>query len=306
MVGEGKDPAECADAKRERDARKFLQSYDKAAELADNFASILKARVGEGMKNLGSNQRKRPIGDGNGVDLASHRLLFSQSPSENTFDLAKAAVSSQLVNAVATLEFFVAGKPRGEGRHRSGINKATGRPVQFKGKVTTVARADVLREFRALYASWKPWSGPCIAEIIDCHQEPADCWPGKHCVALPDVDNSAKLVLDGLRGYAWRDDRYVTYAPPSKCYFPFVGKWVRLTFCDPVEKPKNGWVASADGWILWFDGELLGRAVKSGARVLAFSWDGQQLIDPGHSTGAWKNRAAAANIIQLTANSRMA
>lgn len=223
---------------------------------------------------------------------------------ENTYAAAWEAVKAQIVDKAHVLEFFVAGTPKGEDRVRA--TSIGGKARVHKSEKTVEARHEVLVAFQHKFPSWQAWTGPIRIDTIDCHDEPDDCWPGKHCTRKPDVDNSAKLVFDALKGHAWSDDVRAVLGVPAKTYFHTPGKWVRLSFYHPVGKPLHGRVKhpTVEGRTdLYEHGRLYGSTIKDGTRFHAVAYlpdpedteflEDRHLFDESHKSRRWPSLTAA-------------
>lgn len=194
---------------------------------------------------------------------------------------AWAGVVAQLAFPRHEFTLWVPGPPEGEDRHRSRVNPKTGKSQPYKSAETKRRRAAVLAAFKRVCPNWNPWTGPVKVDIIDCHPETKEFWLGKHCVALPDCDNSYKLVGDALNGFAWSDDRKIPIGVPAKTYLHTPGKLVRIRFYDPVPEPKHGRVkgigiAGCSAWFLYDRGALFGEVsqLKCSKRWLATYYKG--------------------------------
>lgn len=116
--------------------------------------------------------------------------------------------------------FFVPGKVQGKARprfsHRSGTVYTPGKTKSYE---------------RQIAEAYEAQSGPCfegaVTVIIEAvfsipkswtRAKKADAAAGKLAPGKPDIDNILKVVLDGLNGIAYEDDKQVVLTQCKKFY----------------------------------------------------------------------------------------
>jgi Holliday junction resolvase RusA-like endonuclease len=123
------------------------------------------------------------------------------------------------------MTFWVPGMPEPKRRHRSGLRG--GRIVTYTDQRTKLAQEHV-RLATLPYRPPCPWTGALRVEMVAVRLPPAS-WPkarresaangdAEFPTARPDADNVAKLLLDSLNGFFWRDDAQVVQLLVSKRY----------------------------------------------------------------------------------------
>lgn len=116
--------------------------------------------------------------------------------------------------------FFVAGKVQGKARPRFSSRSGT---VYTPGKTKSYERQ--------IAEAYEAQNGPCfhggVAVMIDAvfqipkswtHAKKAEAAAGKLPPGKPDIDNILKVVLDGLNGIAYEDDKQVVLVQCRKTY----------------------------------------------------------------------------------------
>lgn len=99
--------------------------------------------------------------------------------------------------------FVVEGEPATKGRPRCTCK--TGKPTIYTDEQTEQAALDVGWAFKNAYPGHEPVACECsvlISVVTDKDRSNR---------TSADADNYAKLVMDGLNGIAWVDDRQVTH-----------------------------------------------------------------------------------------------
>lgn len=116
--------------------------------------------------------------------------------------------------------FFVPGKVQGKARPRFSSRSGT---VYTPGKTKSYERQ--------IAEAYEAQNGPCfqggVAVMIDAtfqipkswtRAKKADAAAGKLAPGKPDIDNILKVVLDGLNGIAYEDDKQVVLTQCKKVY----------------------------------------------------------------------------------------
>lgn len=135
--------------------------------------------------------------------------------------------------------FFVPGKIQGKARprfsHRSGTVYTPGKTKSYE---------------RQIAEAYEAQSGPCfegaVTVIIEAvfsipkswtRAKKAEAMEGKLTPGRPDIDNILKVVLDGLNGIAYEDDKQVMLVQCRKTYSadlaPGIGVHVMPYFLGP-------------------------------------------------------------------------
>jgi Holliday junction resolvase RusA-like endonuclease len=130
------------------------------------------------------------------------------------------------MNWIDLHSFTVPLVPRPKGRHRTGINKSTGRPIQFTDKKTRQAESDLLTLALAQKPQ-EPHQGALGIDVTAYLPIPSS-WSKKkqesafnavlRPVTRPDGDNLLKLVCDALSGVFWKNDTQLVKKTISKFY----------------------------------------------------------------------------------------
>lgn len=117
------------------------------------------------------------------------------------------------------ISFIVMGAPRGWARtgQRGAVRFVDKATASYENKVAHLAGLEM--------QGAAPWEGP-ISVQIEITYEISASWSKKRRVAAPgspapkkpDIDNCAKIILDGLNGVAFRDDSQVTDLRVMKRY----------------------------------------------------------------------------------------
>ncbi len=116
--------------------------------------------------------------------------------------------------------FFVPGKVQGKARPRFSSRSGT---VYTPGRTKSYERQ--------IAEAYEAQNGPCfqggVAVMIDAtfqipkswtRAKKADAMKGKLTPGKPDIDNILKVVLDGLNGIAYEDDKQVVLVQCRKTY----------------------------------------------------------------------------------------
>lgn len=119
-----------------------------------------------------------------------------------------------------TISFCVSGKPQGKSRPRfSSRSGAVYTPRKTKAYESRIAIAYHI-------SGGKMFTGKVQVRVFAYFKIP-DSWPkkkkeeaadGRIIPGKPDIDNILKVVLDGLNGYAYADDKCVAAVTCSKWY----------------------------------------------------------------------------------------
>lgn len=116
--------------------------------------------------------------------------------------------------------FFVPGKVQGKARprfsHRSGTVYTPGKTKSYERQIAEAYEAQrgpcfegaVMVTVEAVFSVPKSWTRTKKAEAA----------AGKLAPGKPDIDNILKVVLDGLNGIAYDDDKQVTVVQCKKSY----------------------------------------------------------------------------------------
>lgn len=116
--------------------------------------------------------------------------------------------------------FFVPGKVQGKARprfsHRSGTVYTPGKTKSYERQIAEAYEAQsgpcfegaVMVIIEAVFSIPKSWS----------RAKKADAAAGKLAPGKPDIDNILKVVLDGLNGIAYEDDKQVVMTQCKKVY----------------------------------------------------------------------------------------
>lgn len=116
--------------------------------------------------------------------------------------------------------FFVPGKVQGKARprfsHRSGTVYTPGKTKSYERQIAEAYEAQsgpcfegaVMVIIEAVFSIPKSWT----------RAKKADAAAGKLVPGKPDIDNILKVVLDGLNGIAYEDDKQVVMTQCKKVY----------------------------------------------------------------------------------------
>lgn len=116
--------------------------------------------------------------------------------------------------------FFVPGKVQGKARprfsHRSGTVYTPGKTKSYERQIAEAYEAQsgpcfegaVMVIIEAVFSIPKSWT----------RAKKADAAAGKLAPGKPDIDNILKVVLDGLNGIAYEDDKQVVMTQCKKVY----------------------------------------------------------------------------------------
>lgn len=138
--------------------------------------------------------------------------------------------------------FKVPGPPQFKRRHRSAI--IAGHVATYSDKRTVQAEEAVRLYFlQAAGGDWIPHQGPVHIEIVALFALPKSTprWKLQAAVPIsmttkPDADNVLKMVLDGLKGVAMKDDNQVQSMKVQKVYtteMPCIEVKLRFLPSDP-------------------------------------------------------------------------
>lgn len=121
---------------------------------------------------------------------------------------------------MSMIYFFVPGKVQGKARPRFSSRSGT---VYTPGKTKSYERQ--------IAEAYEAQHGPCfdgaVMVVIEAVFPIPKSWPrakkaeaaaGKLAPGKPDIDNILKVVLDGLNGIAYKDDKQVTMTQCKKIY----------------------------------------------------------------------------------------
>lgn len=143
-----------------------------------------------------------------------------------------------------TITITIAGTPTPKGRARS---TRTGR--HYTPERTRVAESVVVATwYQAVGIDRAPHEGPVEIDIVSTFTPPASWAKWKRTAAIageiahttkPDADNLLKLIKDGLRGAAYRDDAQAIRVGGRKQYGETAGTTVTLTFHPTTEHRKQ-------------------------------------------------------------------
>lgn len=110
------------------------------------------------------------------------------------------------------VSFIVYGQPQGKARPR----------FTKQGHIYTPAKtADYERNIRQSYiaaANGFTCEENALSISIVAYMQRAKSNKRKYATTKPDIDNIAKIVLDGLNGVAFKDDKQVTSIKATKVY----------------------------------------------------------------------------------------
>lgn len=136
------------------------------------------------------------------------------------------------------IAFFVAGRPQGKGRPRFTRQGHTYTPdatrtyeervkLAYKQAGGTLINGAVFITIRAYFTPPKSDSKKTREQ---------KCAGNAVCTLKPDVDNVAKIIMDGLNGVAFSDDKQVVSLRVTKTYKPCeAGCWVYVISADEWE-----------------------------------------------------------------------
>ena len=119
--------------------------------------------------------------------------------------------------------FTIEGEPRGKQRPRYTVRGG------YAHEYTPAETVEYQRKVKAAFyaAGGYKLYGPVKVEVWAFCKIPksksakaAESMTGKPAEKKPDADNVLKIVLDGLNGEAYDDDKQVTEAIVHKCYWP--------------------------------------------------------------------------------------
>ncbi len=115
--------------------------------------------------------------------------------------------------------FTIMGAPRGWARtgQRGAVRFVDKATASYENKVSHLAGLEM--------KGAAPWEGPVSVQIEITYDVP-ESWskkrraaaPGSPAPKKPDIDNCAKIILDGLNGVAFKDDAQVTDIRVTKRY----------------------------------------------------------------------------------------
>lgn len=154
---------------------------------------------------------------------------------------------------VKTVTFEVPGAARGKQRARH-MRLPNGAHRTYTPAGTVNAQQGVKFAFMAAAPrGWRPWEGP-VDVTIRAYFLPPQSWPawkrelleahgGLLYCQTPDADNIRKLVLDGLNGVAFRDDKQC-FGSTVRYYGRRPRTEVVLRFLRGVPKRKSELVAA--------------------------------------------------------------
>lgn len=134
-----------------------------------------------------------------------------------------------------TLHFTITGNPRGKGRPR--ITTRGGFPRAYTDEKTRAYEEQIA--WAAKEAGAQPSEMPCTVVVTAYMQIPVswnkkrkqEALESRH-VSTPDVDNIAKVTMDGLNGVAWRDDSFVYWLNIKKLYSDNLRMEVTISYDD--------------------------------------------------------------------------
>ena len=107
------------------------------------------------------------------------------------------------------MQIFIPGKPQGKGRPRYWKGHAVTPESTRKCERYGVSDKPIAIEITAFYLVPKSWSKKKQAAVYAGEIKPT---------VKPDIDNIVKIVLDGLNGVAFTDDKQVIEIQAQKCY----------------------------------------------------------------------------------------
>lgn len=117
------------------------------------------------------------------------------------------------------MQIFIPGKPQGKGRPRywkgHAVTPESTRTYEqmiemlWKCERYGVSEKPIAVEITAFYLVPKSWSKKKQAAVYAGEIKPT---------VKPDIDNIVKIVLDGLNGVAFTDDKQVIEIQAQKCY----------------------------------------------------------------------------------------
>lgn len=118
------------------------------------------------------------------------------------------------------MKFTVPGEPRGKQRPR--FSRRTG--TTYTPSETVAYEKEVRAEF--LRAGGRKTDGPVALNITAYYKIPTSATKAEREKMLagqlpqkkPDIDNVLKIIMDGLNGAAYKDDKQVAAAAASKAY----------------------------------------------------------------------------------------
>ena len=120
-------------------------------------------------------------------------------------------------------EFIIDGEPKGKARPR----------FTRQGHAYT---ADATRNYEKLVShafDGEKFDGPVVV-IISAYMQKAKSCKLRFPTKKPDVDNIAKIIMDGLNGTAWDDDKQVISVTVRKLWTPNYPR-VEVTIKEVVE-----------------------------------------------------------------------
>lgn len=147
------------------------------------------------------------------------------------------------------IKFVVPGAPKGKERHRSSLNKSTGKMI-FYTPAQTAAYERLIRQCYHAAAQaetrFAPAERPLRVEIDAYFAIPKGGTKTVHSLMhenvlrpmkKPDWDNIGKIICDALNGIAYRDDSQIVEAVCRKYYGAFPRVEVRIS--DAADKPEE-------------------------------------------------------------------
>lgn len=117
------------------------------------------------------------------------------------------------------MQIFIPGKPKGKGRprfyHGHAVTPESTRTYEhmiamlWKCEQYGISEKPIAIEIKAFYLVPKSWSKKKQEAVRSREIKPT---------VKPDIDNIVKIVLDGLNGVAFTDDKQVIEIQAQKCY----------------------------------------------------------------------------------------
>lgn len=140
--------------------------------------------------------------------------------------IEKKIVDSMKHDEESWREFEIIEKPQGKERPRV-VHSKNSRVIAFTPQKTIDYEELVKLEYLCKYGRNKPFKGAVSVEVVAVYEIPKSTTKKRRVLMLndevkplvkPDIDNVLKIVLDGLNGIAYEDDKQVTESYVRKEY----------------------------------------------------------------------------------------
>jgi Holliday junction resolvase RusA-like endonuclease len=117
---------------------------------------------------------------------------------------------------IKSINITVPGNPTGKARHRSFINKK-GNIQTYNTYSNNSYEGHIRWIYKSRYRNFM-LCGAVAVSISAYKKTKVKSKIGAACTAKPDIDNIAKIVMDALSGFAYKDDSCVAQLVCSKMY----------------------------------------------------------------------------------------